>query len=146
MDTNNLPSHLHPNVSADGFFQAVLRSFIKNESNAASVILHYEVICKGVPLDAVLKVDITLDRLEVEKNVWIDWKYTPENPFPKLPEDYLVHVKFADESTSISDGSGARPLSYWHNDGNANYFEWSPYIQNESQIIAYMILDPNDHD
>ena len=67
MDTNNLPSHLHPNVSANEFFQAVLKSFIKNESNAASVNLHYEVICKGVPLDAVLKVDITLDRLEVEK-------------------------------------------------------------------------------
>lgn len=144
MDTNNLPSHLHPNVSANEFFQAVLKSFIKNESNAASVNLHYEVICKGVPLDAVLKVDITLDRLEVEKNVWIDWKYTPENPFPNLPEDYLVHVKFKDETTSIDDA--ARPLSYWHNDGYGSNFEHSPSVKEDCQIIAYMVLDPNDHD
>ena len=79
-------------------------------------------------------------------NVWIEWWYTEENPFPKLEGDPLVHVKFADGSTSIdASGAGVMPISYWHDDGLGN-FDWSENNPKDCQIIAYMLVDPNDHD
>lgn len=63
MDTNNLPSYLQPDVSANEFFQAILKSLIKRESNSASMDLDYEVICKGVPFDVTLKISVTLEQL-----------------------------------------------------------------------------------
>lgn len=86
-------------------------------------------------------------------NVWIDWKYTPENPYPKLDGDPLVHVRFGDLSESnIERGIDARPISYWHDDGDdANDFAWltdskDGYKPSDNSIIAYMLVDPNDHD
>lgn len=86
-------------------------------------------------------------------NVWIDWEYTPENPFPKLEGDPLVHVRFGDLSESnIERGIDARPISYWHDDGNdTNDFSWltgskGGYKPSDNSIIAYMLVDPNDHD
>lgn len=116
--------------------------------------MHYEVVCKGVPFDAVLKVDITLDRFEVEKNVWIDWHYTPECQYPVLEGDPLVHVRFGDGTNSIDGKHGARPISYWHEDGaGINNFKGpnrnprgGKYAAGAGDIIAYMILNPNDHD
>ena len=47
-------------------------------------------------------------------NVWIEWGYTEENPFPKLEGDPLVHVRFKDGSASTDDGIGVRQISGWH--------------------------------
>ncbi len=85
-------------------------------------------------------------------NTWIDWHYTPENPFPKLDGDPLVHVRFHGGLTSMDSdvlGVGAQPISYWTGNGlDANNFDWDGRETpiNEHDIIAYMILDPNDHD
>ena len=80
-------------------------------------------------------------------NVWIEWVYTKENPFPKLEGDPLVHVRFKDGSASAEDGIGVRPISGWHDNGDkANCFEQGKYLSKTIQIIAYMLVDPNDHD
>lgn len=86
-------------------------------------------------------------------NVWIDWEYTPENPYPKLECDPLVHVRFGDLSESnIERGHDARPISYWHDDGDyTNSFIWPTdnkgrYKPTDNCIIAYMLVDPNNHD
>ena len=80
-------------------------------------------------------------------NVWIDWEYTPENPYPKLDGDPLVHVRFKDGSASTDDGIGVRPISGWHDNGDkANCFEQKKYLSKTVQIIAYLLVDPNDHD
>lgn len=148
MDTNNLPSYLQPDVSANEFFQAILKSLIKRESNSASMDLDYEVICKGVPFDVTLKISVSLEKLEVQKNVWIDWTYTPENPYPQLDGDPLVHVRFRDGETTMDSESvtGARPISYWHGDGFGNSFAHTSDVKEDCQIIAYMLVDENDHD
>ena len=86
--------------------------------------------------------------LEVPKknppfNVWIDWEYTPENPFPKLNGDPLVHVRFKDKSASTDDVIGVRPISGWHDNGDkANCFEQKKHLSKTIQIIAYMLVDP----
>ena len=80
-------------------------------------------------------------------NVWIEWGYTEENPFPKLEGDPLVHVRFKDRSASTDDGIGVRPISGWHDNGDkANCFEQGKHLSKTIQIIAYMLVDPNDHD
>ena len=86
-------------------------------------------------------------------NVWIDWEYTPENPYPKLDGDPLVHVRFGDLSESnIERGIDARPIGYWHDDGDdTNDFAWltdskGGYKPSDNSIIAYMLVDPNNHD
>lgn len=87
---------------------------------------------------------------DVEKNVWIKWHYTPENPYPKFAdgEDPLVIVEFGDLSvSSMERGMGARPISYWHDDGgDCNNFEQADDLPDEVQIIAYMLVDEHDHD
>ena len=43
-------------------------------------------------------------------NVWIGWEYTPENPYPKLDGDPLVHVRFKDvapENDATAPGADA---------------------------------------
>ena len=80
-------------------------------------------------------------------NVWIEWVYTEENPFPKLDGDPLVHVRFKDGSASTDDGIGVRPISGWHDNGDkANCFEQGKHLSKTIQIIAYLLVDPNDHD
>ena len=80
-------------------------------------------------------------------NVWIEWVYTEENPFPKLDGDPLVHVRFKDGSASTDDGIGVRPISGWHDNGDkANCFEQKKHLSKTIQIIAYLLVDPNDHD
>ena len=76
-------------------------------------------------------------------NVWIEWVYTEENPFPKLDGDPLVHVRFKDGSASDDDGIGVRPISGWHDNGDkANCFEQKKHLSKTIQIIAYMLVDP----
>ena len=89
--------------------------------------------------------------LEVPKNppfnVWIEWEYTPENPYPKLDGDPLVHVRFKDGSASTEDGIGVRQISGWHDNGDKdNCFEQKKNLSKTIKIIAYMLVDPNDHD
>lgn len=81
---------------------------------------------------------------------WIQWTNNGSNVWPKLEGDPLIHVKFGDDKTSL-DGVGAQPVSYWHGDGSGNNFEWNTdrggrnVFAGASNIIAYMILDENDH-
>lgn len=86
-------------------------------------------------------------------NTWIDWHYTPENSFPKLDGDPLIHVRFGDGYTSISREYGARPISYWHEDGGEmNSFQWpnqigaNKYAPGGGDIVAYMLVNEDDHD
>lgn len=125
----------------DGKFVEPSRTFFSVKSG--------EYAKKGIALNFCPFCGVQIDSPFIEKpnppiNKWIDWHYTKENPFPKLEGDPLVHVKFKDETTSID--TAARPLSYWHNDGNGSNFEHSSSVKEDCQIIAYMILDPKDHD
>lgn len=87
-------------------------------------------------------------------NVWLDWEYTEENPFPKLDGDPLISVEFGDLSvSSIERGMLAHPISYWHEYGQNgdNNFEWPSdgkggYKPSDDSIIRYMLVDPNDQD
>lgn len=79
-------------------------------------------------------------------NMWIDWTFTAVKPFPLLKDDPLVHVRFADGSTSENDEKGAMPISYWHDNGSCNNFDWTQFADKENQIVAYIVLNPNDHD
>lgn len=133
------------------FFQHVLSNMMKNDMDKAEFSFDFDVTAGGKQLDARLNFSVTLD-LKLKKNVWIDWKPTPENTYPKLDGDTLVHVKFYCGATSMDTDVldvGAQPISYWNNNGlEDNNFDWDGWENPASayDIIAYMIVDPDDHD
>ena len=44
-------------------------------------------------------------------------------------------------------GIDVRPISGWHDNGDkANCFEQGKHLSKTILIIAYMLVDPNDHD
>jgi len=84
-------------------------------------------------------------------NVWIDWHYTKENPWPKLDGDPLIFVKAANGGDTTK--RPPRRFSYWRGspkkEGTTSFnsFEWEDENNPcDDEIIAYMLVDPNDHD
>lgn len=132
------------------FFKHILTHMMRNSMDKADFSYDFGVTTCGKPFDAKLNFSVTLD-LQLQKNVWIDWRPTPENTYPKLDDDPLVHVKFYGGLTSMDDVNlnvGAQPISYWHDYGRENNFDWDGWENPASKydIIAYMIVDPDDHD
>ncbi len=104
------------------------------------VALNFCPFC-GVQIDAPF-----IERPDPPINTWIDWHYTPENPFPKLDGDPVMDVMFTDLSTSMDRGVGGKPLSYWATPKDNQFNQHHEFMPEHSKIIAYMILDPKDHD
>lgn len=86
---------------------------------------------------------IKLDQLPLKK--WINWQYTKDHPWPQLDGDPLLHVKYLDGEDSVGCVYWPKPLSWFHGDGEVNFFEWThtPPKRNY-EIVAFMIVDTND--
>lgn len=132
-------NHKEPVIAQFGLYRRHPQSWTANDG-----MYHEQVIDKDVLW--------WMELPEVPKNppfnVWLEWEYTEENPFPKLEGDPFVHVRFGDLSESnIERGHDARPISYWHENGQNgdNNFEWPSdgkggYNPSDDSIIAYMLL------
>lgn len=136
------------NMPVKDFMKNLINVMLSNNTNNCNFEFNFlSTALNNVPVDIVMKFDVLID-IEVQKNVWIDWHYTPENPYPKLDGDPLVHVRFRDGGTTMDSESvtGARPISYWHGDGFGNCFAHTSDVKEDCQIIAYMLVDESDHD
>ncbi len=70
-------------------------------------------------------------------NNWIEWKWTPEKPYPETL-DTMVHVAFTDLETRVDHDRSDLPVSFWFGEGTSSTSNWFP--GSYSSISHYRVV------
>lgn len=68
-------------------------------------------------------------------NNWIEWKWTPEKPYPESLAT-MVSVKFADGSSD--EFSYPVNVSFWYANGKSS--NWDPNVSKMAAITHYKVV------
>lgn len=94
-------------------------------------------IADTLPLGSALVVRLAADRLDEDKDGWIEWDPRADNASdgPDVPSEAIVELKFGDGS--VSDPESPKTVDYWRSGYGTN--NWSHH-KDHLAITAYRIV------